>query len=223
LYEGGAQIALRGPVRIQTQLMSHHDVGRFDQWAATYDRHWMQRWLFTPVQRVVLDLTAAEVPAPAAILDVGCGTGRLLRALQARFPAARLEGVDAADGMVAEARRAAGTDSPLHFQVALAESLPFADGSFDVVTSTVTFHHWSDQAQGVAEVRRVLRPKGRWILADFIASGPAAFVLRTLHADRMPELRRLERLLDGAGLEIVARRSVWRTMGQISVVAISQK
>jgi len=41
-----------------------HDVGRFDEWASTYDRHWMQRWLFAPVQQVVLDLASAEVPAP---------------------------------------------------------------------------------------------------------------------------------------------------------------
>lgn len=206
--------------------MSHghaHDVGRFDEWATTYDRHWMQRWLFTPVQRVVLEMVARQVPSPAAVLDVGCGTGRLLRSLHQRFPAAQLEGVDAADGMVAEARRAAGADTPIHFQVATAESLPFPAESFDIVTSTVTFHHWSDQSKGIAEVRRVLRPGGRWILADFIASGPAALALRMLRADRMPEQRRLEGLLERASLEILARQTVWRTLGQISVVAIGKK
>jgi ubiquinone/menaquinone biosynthesis C-methylase UbiE len=200
--------------------VSHHgDVERFSEWAPTYDRHWMQRWLFTPVQRVVMDLAAAEVPSPKAVLDVGCGTGRLLRAVHQRFPLARLDGVDAAAGMVEEARRSAGA-SPVHFQQAVAEELPFPDASFDLVTSTLTFHHWSDQATGIAEVKRVLRPHGKWVLADFIATGPASVVLRVLHADRMPELRRLQGMLDTAGLGISSGRSVWRTMGQISVVAI---
>lgn len=206
--------------------MSHdhaHDVGRFDDWAPTYEQHWMQRSIFEPVQRVVLQMVDAQAPSADSILDVGCGTGRLLRALHARFPAARLEGIDAAEGMVEQARHAAGDESPIHFQAAVAESLPFPDGSFDVVTSTVTFHHWSDQAKGIAEVRRVLRADGRWILADFIATGPSALILRILRARRMPERRRLERLLAHAGLAITAQRRVPGTLGQLSVVAISRK
>lgn len=200
-----------------------HDVGRFGEWAPTYEEHWMQRRIFEPVQNVVRGLIAEQVPSPRAILDVGCGTGRLLRSLHARFPAAELEGVDAAAGMVEEARRAAGAGSPIHFQTAVAELLPFPDSSFDVVTSTVTFHHWADQAKGIAEVKRVLRPGGRWILADFIATGPAALLLRLLRAGRMPERRRLQGLLDNAGLTITAQRPVPGTMGQLSVVAIAER
>jgi ubiquinone/menaquinone biosynthesis C-methylase UbiE len=201
--------------------MSHqHDVERFDQWASTYDRHWMQRWLFTPVQRVVLDLAAAQVQEPKAILDVGCGTGRLLRAAHERFPAARLEGVDAAPRMIEQARVAAGPDAPIHFEVATAEALPFADATFDVVLSTLTFHHWADQAKGAAEVRRVLGPHGCWVMADFIPGGPAALVTRMLRAAHMPERGRLDAILAAAGLAVAARRSVWRTMGNISVLAI---
>ncbi len=196
-----------------------HDVGRFDEWASTYDRHWMQRWLFTPVQQVVLDLAAAEVPAPKAILDVGCGTGRLLRAAHQRFPSARLEGVDAAEGMVEEARRAAG-DAPVHFQQAFAEALPFPDASFDVVVSTLTFHHWSDQRRGVAEVARVLAPGGRWIIADFIATGPFGLFARMIGAHQFPSRDLFDAMLGAAGLGVVARRSVRRTLGNISVLAI---
>jgi len=38
------------------------DVQRFDRWADSYDRHWMQRRIFEPVQRTVLDLAEAEIP-----------------------------------------------------------------------------------------------------------------------------------------------------------------
>ena len=75
---------------------SERDVERFDRWAETYDRHWMQRVIFEPVQLTVLDLAVAEVRRPAAVLDIGCGTGRLLAGAATRFPAAELFGVDAA-------------------------------------------------------------------------------------------------------------------------------
>ena len=87
---------------------SHRDVGRFDQWATTYDRSYLQRRVFEPVQRTLLDMAVAEKPDAAAILDVGCGTGRLLRAARSRFPEARLEGVDAAPGMIARAQAEGG-------------------------------------------------------------------------------------------------------------------
>lgn len=203
--------------------MGHHnpDVDRFDEWASTYDAHWMQRLLFAPVQRTVLELAGAQ-GAPTAILDVGCGTGRLLRSAQERFPHARLEGVDAAPGMVRQATLAAGAASKLHFQEATAEALPFPEATFDVVTSTLTFHHWSDQAKGIAEVHRVLRPEGRWILADFVPNGLTRLFMHTAHAHGMPERRRLDAMLAAAGLSIVARRPVWRTLGNISVMAITQ-
>ncbi len=199
----------------------HHDVGRFDEWAATYDRHWMQRYLFTPIQRSVLDTAAAQAPDARAILDVGCGTGRLLRAARLRFPSARLEGVDAAPSMVKQAQLAAGAGSSIHFQEAVAEALPFADSTFDVVMSTLTFHHWSDQQMGIAEVRRLLAPGGRWILADFVGNGLTAVITRVLGAHGMPERGRLDTQLDSAGMVVVSRRPVWRTMGNVSVLAIA--
>ena len=198
---------------------SHDDVERFGEWAPTYERHWMQRFLFDPVQRTVLDLAASQVSDPKAILDVGCGTGRLLRAAHARFPGAQLDGVDAAPGMVEQAIVASGDRSPIKFQQATAEALPFGDASFNVVLSTLTFHHWADQAKGIAEVRRVLAPGGRWVLADFIAGGLAAIIAR----GRMPERARLDAMLGAAGLQVVARRSLWRTLGNISVVAIAAR
>jgi len=58
------------------------DVKRFSRWAATYDRSVMQKWYFGPVHSRMLDLVEKEKRAesPYDIIDVGCGTGRLLRA-----------------------------------------------------------------------------------------------------------------------------------------------
>src|SRR5260370_35805381 len=109
--------------------MHGHDVDRFNHWAGTYDRHWMQRIIFRPIQRTVLSLASEQVGRPGAILDVGCGTGKLLKSADARFPGAKLVGVDAAIEMVkyAEMSNPAGT---IHFQQAMAEELPFPNASF---------------------------------------------------------------------------------------------
>ena len=151
--------------------MHHHDVDRFGDWAPTYEQHWLQRRIRGPGQDRVLEVAAAQGPQPAAILDIGCGTGRLLRAAAARFPTARLEGVDAAEGMIKQAIAIVPVGLQIRFQQATAESLPFPDSGFDLVFSTMTFHHWSDQQKAIGEVKRVLAPRGRWLLADIVAKG----------------------------------------------------
>jgi len=134
----------------------------FNHWSSSYERSFMQWLLFDRVHGGVLRRVPPDF-TPQDILDIGCGTGRLLRRMGARWPAAHLSGVDLAEGMVAQARR--GTPGAAIYQ-APAGRLPLADASFDLVTSTTSFHHWSDQAQGVCEVARVLRKGGLFILAD---------------------------------------------------------
>ncbi len=201
--------------------MAHrHDVDRFNRWATTYDRHWMQRVLFGPIQRTVLELAAQEVARPRAILDVGCGTGKLLRLAQASFPGAKCVGVDAAIEMVKFAE-AADPTSAISFQQATAEHLPFPDAQFDLVFSTMTFHHWQDQARGVAEVGRVLTKDGRWLLADFVASGWMRYFRGALRLHQFPTRAALDPMLLGAGLRVVEERRVRRLGGQIAVLAIA--
>jgi trans-aconitate methyltransferase len=98
--------------------MHGHDVDRFNRWAGTYDRHWMQRIIFGPIQQAVLQLAAEQVSRPSAILDVGCGTGKLLKSAEARFPGAKLVGVDAAIEMVKYAHTSNPTGT-IKFQQAI--------------------------------------------------------------------------------------------------------
>jgi ubiquinone/menaquinone biosynthesis C-methylase UbiE len=185
---------------------SHGDVGRFDEWAPRYERHWMQRLVFDPIQTTLLGLAAEQVPHPGSILDVGCGTGRLLRTAAQRFPGARLEGVDAAPQMVEQAKSLVAAGAPIHFQESTAEALPFGDGQFDLVFSTMTFHHWADQKKGVFEVARVLAPGGRWLLADFIGQGLVRRVTQLLRLHRFFDRKGLDTFIAEAGLEVVAER-----------------
>ncbi len=182
------------------------DVERFNRWAPNYERHRLQQLIFEPVQQTVLELAAGQVPRPRAILDVGCGTGRLLRTAHLRFPDARLEGVDPAVEMVRQAQAERPAEARIAFRQGAAEHLPFGDGEFDLVFSTMTFHHWSDQAQGAAEIGRVLAAGGRWVLADFVATGAMRYIRRLLRMSRFPERGSLDRMVETAGMEVVAER-----------------
>jgi len=134
----------------------------FNDWSETYERSFVQWLLFDRVHRGVLRRMPADF-VPANILDIGCGTGRLLRRMHLRWPSAVLAGVDVAEGMVAQAR-AQTAYATIH--QAPAEHLPIENDSVDLATSTTSFHHWSDQAQGVREAVRVMRKGGLFILAD---------------------------------------------------------
>ena len=201
-------------------MVAHgHDVERFNRWASDYDQHWMQRIIFEPIQRTVLKLAAEQVPHPGAILDVGCGTGRLLGLAQGKFPGAKLAGVDAAIEMVRQAQ-VLHPGGAIEFQHAIAEELPFPDASFDLVFSTMTFHHWSDQGRGIAEIARVLTPNGRWLLAEFVASGFIGLVRTVLRLHQFPERSKLIGSLQASGLRLVAEERVQGLGGQVAVMAI---
>ena len=72
-------------------------------------------------------------PAPARVLDLGTGTGAAARIAAELWPSAEVVGVDVSSGMVEEARRLASSDRE-RYEVADSAHLPFADGSFDVVS-----------------------------------------------------------------------------------------
>jgi ubiquinone/menaquinone biosynthesis C-methylase UbiE len=89
----------------------------------------------------------------------------------------RATGVDPAPSMVAlAAERSEGAGTT--FACAVAEELPFADGSFDRALASMTVHHWADPARGLAEVARILRPGGRLVIADMLAPAPIRALLR---------------------------------------------
>src|SRR5919205_224408 len=70
--------------------VADRDVGRFGRWASTYDEHWLQPRFFGPVQEATLRRAALLAPDPRRVLDVGCGTGVLLRKAAERFHRADL-------------------------------------------------------------------------------------------------------------------------------------
>jgi ubiquinone/menaquinone biosynthesis C-methylase UbiE len=176
------------------------DVEQFDRWAQRYERSKWQWLHFDRVHGRAFDL-AARFGTPNAILDVGCGTGRLLRAARRHWPSARLVGVDPSAGMI----RAGTALTPADLHVAGAEEIPLPDRSIDLAFSTIAFHHWSDPERGLREIARVLRPGGGLVLIDNLGPRWLAPVLK----DR-PYLTADERagLWANAGLRVLEQRPV---------------
>ena len=178
------------------------DIERFNRWSRSYEASLLQKFFFDRVHQAVLKLVASRTE-PGCILDVGCGTGRLLRAARVRWPGAELIGVDPANGMVEIARQLTPGAT---FYVGMAEALPLPDASVDVALSTISFHHWKDQAAGVREVARVLRPEGYFFLTD--VSVPA-WLLRFIHQPRVHSPAHLRAMFMEAGLSVLMQQAVF--------------
>jgi ubiquinone/menaquinone biosynthesis C-methylase UbiE len=122
--------------------------------------------------------------APLRILDVGCGTGRTLLQLARALPEQRYVGVDLSPFYLERARRVLGQVPDLSLACENAEVLPFRDGWFDVVTTTYLFHELPAKARrrAMAEMRRVLRPGGLFVLEDSAQLAEAADIAFFLSA-----------------------------------------
>jgi ubiquinone/menaquinone biosynthesis C-methylase UbiE len=189
----------------------------YDKLAPRYDADESGGWEDT--------LRALAFPlARGDVLELGVGTG----ATFAHYPPdlASLTGLDISEGMLAQARRkAAALPFPVTLRVANFQTLPFADTSFDTVTSSLALCGIPDPLRLYAEIRRVMRPGGRLLAVEHIRPpNPLLGLLADLgdrpynhfvgcHLNRRtPELLRqagytveiLRRQFVGAGVALVA-------------------
>jgi tRNA (cmo5U34)-methyltransferase len=151
-------------------------------------------------------LAAATATVTASsILDLGTGTGETLARVLPMHPAAQVIGVDENDGMLSVARsRLAEYDIRLHV-ADLLDELPA--GPFDLVTSALAVHHLDGpgKADLFERVAAVLRPGGRFVLADVVVpvdGGPAEIDLSDEY-DKPSTVAEQLGWLEAAGLETV--------------------
>ena len=107
-----------------------------------------------------------EIGDAWTMLDIGCGGGATLQRLLKRSREARVYGIDISEESVAKARKV--NADVLNKQVFVtqgsAEKLPYPDGTFDLVTAVETVYFWPNLPDCLQEVRRVLKPGGRFAI-----------------------------------------------------------
>lgn len=167
----------------------------------------MRRAALRPIARHL----AGRDQRRAALLDVACGTGRLLRDIRLAFPALKLSGLDLSRPYLAEAERHLAGLRPVTWIAANAEAIPLADESQDIVTSVFLFHELPGEVRRrvAAEMARVLKPEGMLVLVDSLQLGDRpewdGLIEAFPHRFHEPYYRHyaiddLDRLLDEVGL-----------------------
>ncbi len=109
------------------------------------------------------------------ILDIGTGPAYLLLILGKMNPGLSLMGLDISSAMVSVASdniEKAGLSSKIDIKEGSADSLSFAENSFDAVVSTGSLHHWKNPAAALNEIYRVLRPGGYALIYDIVSNTP---------------------------------------------------
>jgi ubiquinone/menaquinone biosynthesis C-methylase UbiE len=136
------------------------ELGGFEQEVERLDRQaaltWQHEW------RILRPLAPSGA---GAVLDAGCGNGAITAELGAALPGTRVVGLDAHAGLLERARARRGAE-----RVELVEgtigTLPFTDGTFDLVLSRYVFQHLPEPLTAARELHRVLRPGGHVAVID---------------------------------------------------------
>lgn len=139
----------------------------------------MRRQCLVPIARYLRHKDQRRM----ALLDVACGTGRFARFAKEAFPRLAVTGSDLSEAYLDEARDHA-RPYRIDFKAGQAEALPFADASFDIVTSIYLFHEVPPviRRQIAREFARVLKPGGLLVFMDSLQTGDTPAVDAMLEA-----------------------------------------
>jgi ubiquinone/menaquinone biosynthesis C-methylase UbiE len=181
----------------------HYAVIDYNQIASEYAQH---RQVHPGVLTSLI--SASGVDGTSQVLEVGCGTGNYILALESPV-GSTCWGVDPSGGMLSKARE---RSNEVHFQVGRAESLDFPDGFFDLVFSVDVIHHVPDRLRYFREAYRVLKAGGKlctvtdseWIIRH--RQPAAVYFPETVEVelDRYPRIAELRRLMESVGLTEIA-------------------
>lgn len=201
--------------------------GRLIRWASFYDTFGNILTLGQMRRLRTLTVDHALLQPGEKVLDVGCGTGGVTIPAKMRVgKTGEAAGIDPAPEMIAVARKKASqVGLEIDFRIGVIESLPFPDATFDAVTSSLMMHHLPEhlQVKGLTEVRRVLKPGGRLLIADMMRPNTSffrrLFTSLAMHHGLQFGIEDLPKLLEAAGFkEIKQLDTRFLTIGFVRAV-----
>ena len=168
-------------------------------------------------------LAEIETLRPESLIDIGCGPGGFLRAVQKRFPEIQLNALDLSEEMAGETRERLGPSAVV--TVGDAEHMALEDGQYNVVTCNMSIHHYPHPQDAVNEMYRILAPGGTLLLNDMDCAAP----IRTLANWVFPRLpggdvkmytrREITEMIQNAGFE----RWYYRKISPFSFLCTARK
>lgn len=174
----------------------------FDQAAAKFDDS--DPSVYNMCRKDYPDVVAEVVKESVSdLLDAGCGTGAMLGMFKQDYPGINYTGVDLSEKMIETAR--SKHMEGIRFVAGDCEDLPFLDGSFDVVTCSLSFHHYPNPEKFFISLKRVLRPEGRLVLRD-MASDSSLVMWLINHI----EIPLLNKILHKGDVHVYSRNDIQR-------------
>ena len=167
--------------------------------AKNYDKFWD----FYIVPSYSKTLARVDLQKGSKILDLGCGTGALLKILEDRFPSSELTGIDLTEEMLAVAKQKLSDNVEL--LLGSASNLPFDSESFDWVIMSNVIGHLADKKTALKEIHRVLKNPGKIVITDwtrdFQTMNLVHFYTKLINYSQYRSLKtvELENLLDECG------------------------
>lgn len=134
--------------------------------------------IYDPLLKLTLDerefrgtlIQMAELKGNERVLDIGCGTGTLDLTIAEFLNDGYVWGIDISRKMIKQARRKVQRSGcKIKYQVGSSESLPYKSNVFNVVFSSLIYHHltYEEKRKTLGEIHRVLKPTGRYVSAEF--------------------------------------------------------
>jgi ubiquinone/menaquinone biosynthesis C-methylase UbiE len=140
-------------------------IKQFNKWSKNYDRKLY--WPFYFSNKAILQ--SIVINKDASVLDVGCGTGILLQQLFDMNNNLKLYGIDISPEMVKMAKKK--LNPSICIKVSSVNQIPHNDNTFNFITCSTSFHHYSEPQKALMEMYRVLKNEGKLIVLDPFTNG----------------------------------------------------
>jgi ubiquinone/menaquinone biosynthesis C-methylase UbiE len=160
--------------------------------AASYDR--VSRMPPFKLLRMLVVRRLKKLHPRGILADIGCGPGYFTGDVARSFPDIDIVALDISEEMLLRAEKHLSIKSygtKINYRQGDIHELPFDDGSLDFVVSTLSLHHWADPSAAFGEIRRVLKPRGQFLVFDTRRDSP----LMVYHLLKFAQLTILPRQL----------------------------